>query len=181
MRLRCSKTEHNTWKYWLLNCSVVLVLRCMIRNNSVVHGATGCSQKSFTLIYQYHQLLPWFLAIGHLSRESRQSHLLSNNKDDNEMILEAVRRSPGVYLTAGKNFGKPQLGNHLMEAVQPVIAANRVRYLLIMSLGSHKTSSREKEWKSERVVRYHFSERIAPERNSLVLNVFSFNDEAKIF
>jgi hypothetical protein len=28
-------------------------------------------------------------------------------KDDNEMILGAVHRSPGIYLTAEENPGKP--------------------------------------------------------------------------
>ena len=36
----------------------------------------------------------------------------ANDKGDNEMILGAVHRFPGTYLTAGKNPGKPQLGDH---------------------------------------------------------------------
>ena len=33
------------------------------------------------------------------------------------MILGAVHRSPGIYLTAEENPGKPQLGDCLMKAV----------------------------------------------------------------
>ena len=43
------------------------------------------------------------LANGHLPRVSRQSYLLANDKGDNEMILGAVYRSPGIYLTAEEN------------------------------------------------------------------------------
>ena len=46
-----------------------------------------------------------------------QSHLLANDKSDNEMQVEAVHRSHGIYLTPGK----PQLGDCLMKAVQPVL------------------------------------------------------------
>ena len=38
-----------------------------------VHGTIGCGQNSFTLVWQCHQLLPGFLAKGHLPRVSRQS------------------------------------------------------------------------------------------------------------
>ena len=36
---------------------------------------------------------------------------LSDDKGDNEMILGAVHRSPGICLTAEKNPSKPQLGD----------------------------------------------------------------------
>ena len=39
--------------------------------------------------------------------------LVANDMGDNEMIPEAVHRSPGICLTAEKNPGKPQLGDHL--------------------------------------------------------------------
>ena len=38
-------------------------------------------------------------------------------RGDNEMILGAVHRSPGIYFTAEENPGKSQLGDHLMQAV----------------------------------------------------------------
>ena len=36
---------------------------------------------------------------------------VANDKGDNEMILGAVLRSPGIYLAAEENPGKPQLGD----------------------------------------------------------------------
>ena len=35
---------------------------------------------------------------------------VANDKGDNEMLLGAVRRSPGICLTAEEDPGKPQLG-----------------------------------------------------------------------
>ena len=40
-----------------------------------------------------------------------------NDKDDNEMILGAVHRSPGIFLTAEENPRKPQLGDRLMKGL----------------------------------------------------------------
>jgi hypothetical protein len=37
--------------------------------------------------------------------------LSANDKGDNEVILGAVLKSPGIYLTAEENFGKPQFGD----------------------------------------------------------------------
>jgi hypothetical protein len=44
---------------------------------------------------------------------SRQSRLTVNDKGANEigLIQKAVHRSPGIYLTAEENPGKPQLGD----------------------------------------------------------------------
>ena len=42
---------------------------------------------------------------------SSQLRLPANDKGDNEMIPGAVHRSPGIYLTAEDNRGKPQLGD----------------------------------------------------------------------
>ena len=39
----------------------------------LVHGAMGCGQKNFQLVWRSHQLLSGFLAKGHLPRVSRQS------------------------------------------------------------------------------------------------------------
>jgi hypothetical protein len=43
--------------------------------------------------------------------------LVINDKDNNEMILGAVHRSPGICLTAEANPGKSQLGDHLMKGL----------------------------------------------------------------
>ena len=58
------------------------------------------------------QFLPGFLAKGHLPRVSLQSRLSANGSGDNEMIPGAVDRSPGIYLTAEENPGKPHLGDY---------------------------------------------------------------------
>jgi hypothetical protein len=39
---------------------------------------------------------------------------VANVKGDNEMILRALRRFPGICLTAEENRRKPQLGDRLM-------------------------------------------------------------------
>ena len=43
--------------------------------------------------------------------------LVANDEDDNEMIMGAVHRSPGIYLTAEENTRKPQLGDRLMKGL----------------------------------------------------------------
>ena len=40
---------------------------------------------------------------------------VANHKGDNEMIPEAVHRSPGICLTAEENPEKPQLGDCPMK------------------------------------------------------------------
>ena len=42
---------------------------------------------------------------------------VTNDKGDNEIILGAVHRSPGIVLTAEKNPRKPQLGESLMKGL----------------------------------------------------------------
>ena len=39
---------------------------------------------------------------------------IANDKGDNEMILGAVHRSPGICLTAEENLRKPQLGDYYL-------------------------------------------------------------------
>ena len=53
----------------------------------------------------------------HLTRVSRQSRLSVNDEGPNEMILGTVYRSPGIYLTAEENLGKPQLRDGMMKAI----------------------------------------------------------------
>ena len=43
---------------------------------------------------------------------------VANDKGDNEMILGAVHRSPGIWLTAEENPRKPQLGDSLMNGLR---------------------------------------------------------------
>ena len=42
---------------------------------------------------------------------------VANDKDDNERILGALHRSPGICLTAEENPRKPQLGDRLIKGL----------------------------------------------------------------
>ena len=90
-------------------------------------------------------------ANDHLSRVSHQSHLSTNDNDDNEMISGAVHRSPDIYLTAKKpenqNYGTFLANEHLSRV--PRQSANEfisgaVDRFLVFALGLRltlKTSS----------------------------------------
>ena len=58
---------------------------------------------------------PWAAAKKSLSQYGSAANFCPgsqpSDKGDNGMILGAVHRSPGIYLTAEENPGKPQLGN----------------------------------------------------------------------
>ena len=84
-----------------------------------------------------------------MPRRLRQSRLSANDKGDNEVKPGAGHKSPGIYLTAEENPGKPQLRDHLMRALRPVIASNGIPYLQMTSVGSHSTPGREREEKKE--------------------------------
>ena len=92
-----------------------------------------------------HQLLSGFQAKGHLPPVTS----VANDKGDNEMILRAVHKSPGICLAAEENPGKPQLGDRLMKTVRSGIALNRITFLQMRSVESHSTSEREKKGKQE--------------------------------
>ena len=47
----------------------------------------------------------------------------------------AVLISPGIYLMAKENPGKPQLEGRLMKAVRSVICSKGVPYLQLTSIG----------------------------------------------
>ena len=64
------------------------------------------------------------------------------NNGDNEIIPEAVHRSPGTCLNAEENSARRQSDK---GAVRPIIASNGVHFLQMRSVGSHSTSGREKE------------------------------------
>ena len=88
------------------------------------------------------KLLSGFLAKGHVPRVSRLS------ANDSDTIPGPVHRSPGIYLRAEENPGKPQLGDRLMKTVRTVIS-NGVPYFKEKSVGSH-ISRTEKERKEGR-------------------------------
>jgi hypothetical protein len=68
--------------------------------------------------------------------------------------LRLIMRKPGVvhrssiYLMAEENPGKPQLGDHLIKIVQPVIISNGVPCLQMTSV--HSTLLRQKEGKDDK-------------------------------
>ena len=66
-----------------------------------------CGQKSFKLVWRCHQLLSGFLAKDHLPRVVASVTSVANDKGDNEVILRAVHRSPGICLTAEENISQP--------------------------------------------------------------------------
>jgi hypothetical protein len=70
---------------------------------------------------------------------------VANDKSDNEMILGAVHRSPGICLTAVEKPRKPQLGDHVMKGLCDQSSPQ------MRSVGLHRTSGREKEGKQERM------------------------------
>jgi hypothetical protein len=64
---------------------------------------------------------------------AQASHLLANDKGDNEVKPGAVHRSTGIYFMAEENPRKSQLGDNLMKAVRPVSFSNEVPYFQILS------------------------------------------------
>ena len=83
----------------------------------VVHGAMGCGQKRFNLVWWCHQLLSGFLAKVHLPRVSRQS-------SRSLMIRLIMKWSWGLCtdllafdLQLRKTPGKAELGDRLMKGM----------------------------------------------------------------
>ena len=75
----------------------------------------GCGQKDFQLVWRCHQLLSGFQRP--LSPSVASVTSVANDKGDNEIILGAVHRSPGICLTAEENPRKPQLVYCLMKGL----------------------------------------------------------------
>ena len=86
----------------------------------------GCGQKKFMLVWQRRKFLFKFLVNGQLPQVSCQSCQSANIKAENEVKPGAMNRSPGIYLKANKNPGKPQLGDRLMKEVRIIIISNGV-------------------------------------------------------
>ena len=95
-----------------------------IRNRFCLLMKPWAATKKCKIVWRCHQLLYGFLAIGPLSRVSRQS-ILSVYKDD-EMIQRVLHRSLGFYLSPEESPRKPPIGERLIKAVRPVIASNGV-------------------------------------------------------
>ena len=71
---------------------------------------------------------------------SGQSRLSANDKGNNEMIPGAVQRSPGIYLTAERNSGKPQLGDEGDEIPSIEVVCFQMNFV-----ESYNTSGSEKK------------------------------------
>jgi hypothetical protein len=74
-------------------------------------------KRKLSVGWRCHQLLSGFLAKGHLLPSVTSVMSVANDKDDNEMILGTVQRSPDICLTAEENPRKPQLGDRLMKGL----------------------------------------------------------------
>ena len=74
----------------------------------------------------------------------------TNDKSDH-----GVKPGAGICLTVEENPRKPQIGDHLLRVVLPVIASNGVPCLQMKSLGFHNTSGREKEGKKQTNFFFH--------------------------
>ena len=95
-------------------------------------------KKHFMRVWQCHQFQSGFL-VNNICPEYHISYMSANDKVDNEMKPSTVHRSPSIYLKAEENSEKPLLVDHLMKAVQQVIASNRLPYLQMMLLRLHST------------------------------------------
>ena len=78
-------------------------------DQTVVHEILGCVKKSLS-------------QGGHLPERLVSRLIISAN----EILPGAVQRSPSICLIAERNPGKPQLGDHLMKVVRPIIAPKEV-------------------------------------------------------
>ena len=85
-----------------------------------------------------------------------QSCISAKDLGDNEVKLGAVHRSPGIYLTATENPGKPQLGDRLVKVVRPVITSNGVLYLKITQHQKEKEGNKERTFSYSSSICYLF-------------------------
>ena len=67
--------------------------------NSAVHGAMGCSQKSYMLIRRFHQHLS-LKFVNHAVHGALGPRLWANDKGDHGMIPVTMHRYSGIYLMA---------------------------------------------------------------------------------
>ena len=80
--------------------------------------------------------------------------LSTNNKGDNDVQLDDMQRSHGIYLIAERNPAKPQQRDRLVKAVRPVTSSNGVPYLQITSVGSHSKSGWERKGRKGKYLLY---------------------------
>ena len=110
----------------------------------------ACGQKTFKLLWRYHQLLPGFLTNGHLPA-CRVSHAC-------QLMIEWWWYDTGDCAQVSSHlpyrWGKlreTSSRRSLIKAVRPVIASNGVPSLQTRSVGSHSSQKgRRKERRKER-------------------------------
>ena len=81
------------------------------------HGAKGCGQKKLLVSLAVPPAPVRVPSQRPLASSLASVTSVTNDKDDNEMILGAMHRYPGICLTAEENLGKLQLLDRLMKAV----------------------------------------------------------------
>ena len=68
---------------------------------------------------------------------------VANEKGNNEMILGAVHRSPGICFRAEENPRKPQLGDRLMKGLYDQSSPQMRSLSSMRSVGLHGMSGRK--------------------------------------
>ena len=81
-------------------------------SSAVVHGAMGFGQEK---LYASAVVSLAPVRVPNQRPLAQSVTSVANDKGDNEMIPEAVYRSPGICLAAEGNRGKLQLGDRLMK------------------------------------------------------------------
>ena len=83
----------------------------------VVHGAMGCGQKNLSVSVAMPAASVRVPSQRPIAPSVASVTSVVNDKGDNEMILGAVHRTPGICLTAEENPSKHQLGDRLMKGL----------------------------------------------------------------
>ena len=83
----------------------------------VVHGAMLSDQTKLKASVAVPLSPVWVPSQSPFAPSFLSSRQSTSDKGNNEMILGAVHRSPGICLAAEENPGKPQLGYRLMKGL----------------------------------------------------------------
>ena len=108
-----------------------------------VHGAMGCGKKKLLVsvaVPPAHVRVPSLRPLA-LSVATVMS--VANDKGDNEMILGAVHRSPGIYITTEENLRKSQLGDR--HQIAPLLDVVAISYNSFFHTQSHDPAQSPKK------------------------------------
>ena len=83
----------------------------------VVHEAMGCGRKKKSVSVAVSPAPVRVPSQRPLAPSVASVMSVANDKGDNEMILRAVHRSTGIFLTAEENAKKPQLRDRLIKGL----------------------------------------------------------------